>query len=161
MSVDLSAASNRDEDIRLMHMALAAARLGATSGEVPVGAVIARQGVILSVAHNCPIRLQDPTAHAEILALRDAAAAEKNYRLPGSTLYVTTEPCLMCVGASVHARVQRVVFGCREPRMGALASATTAGWSIPGNHRFAVSEGMCADEARALLQEFFRARRGA
>jgi len=148
-------------DIRMMHAALAAARLGGAAGEVPVGAVLVRDGGILSVAHNCPIRLHDPTAHAEVLVLRDAARRERDYRLPGTTLYVTVEPCAMCVGALVHARVRRVVFGCREPKTGALASAATLGWAVPGNHRFAISEGVCGDNARALLQEFFRARRGA
>jgi tRNA(adenine34) deaminase len=144
-----------------MQMALAAARMGASAGEVPVGAVLVREADILSVAHNCPIGLHDPTAHAEILALRDAARREGDYRLPGTTLYVTTEPCLMCVGALIHARVRRVVFGCREPKTGALALAETRGWTYPANHRFMVSEGVCGDDARALLQEFFRARRGA
>jgi tRNA(adenine34) deaminase len=164
MHSDLSAAStSADEacDLQMMRAALAAARLGGAAGEVPVGAVLERDGVILSVAHNCPIRLHDPTAHAEILVLRDAARREADYRLPGTTLYVTVEPCAMCVGALVHARVRRVVFGCREPKTGALATVVNAAWSVPGNHRFAVSEGVCGDEARALLQEFFRARRGA
>ena len=144
-----------------MNVALAAARLGATVGEVPVGAALVRDGVILSVAHNCPIGLHDPTAHAEILVLREAAQVESDYRLPSTTLYVTAEPCLMCVGALVHARVRHAVFGCREPKTGALASVSDKGWSVPGNHRFTVREGVCADEARALLQQFFRARRGA
>ena len=148
-------------DIRMMQAALAAAPLGAAAGEVPVGAVLVRDGAILSVAHNSPIRLHDPTAHAEVLVLRDAARREGEYRLPGTTLYVTVEPCAMCVGALVHARVGRVVFGCREPKTGALASAVAFGWSVPGNHRFTVSEGLCSDDARALLQEFFRVRRGA
>jgi len=144
-----------------MQMALAAARMGASTGEVPVGAVLVREGGILSVAHNCPIGLHDPTAHAEILALRYAAQREGDYRLPGTTLYVTAEPCLMCVGALIHARVRRVVFGCREPKTGALAFVGTLGGSYPTNHRFIVTEGVCGDDARALLQEFFRARRGA
>ncbi len=161
MQLEPSAASTSDDDVRLMRVALVAARLGAAAGEVPVGALLARDGITLGVAHNCPIRLHDPTAHAEILALREAARLDGNYRLPGTTLYVTAEPCLMCVGALAQARVQRVVFGCREPKSGALASVRTAGWSLPGNHRFVVTEGVCADDARTLLQEFFRARRGA
>ena len=161
MQAELACASSVSDDIRVMRMALAAARLGASAGEVPVGAVVAREGEILSVAHNCPIGLHDPTAHAEILALRDAAQREGDYRLPGTTLYVTAEPCLMCVGALIHARVRRIVFGCREPKTGALASVDTRGWSYPANHRFMISEGVCAADARALLQEFFRARRGA
>jgi len=144
-----------------MRMALAAARRGADADEVPIGAVLARHGMVLSVAHNSPIRLHDPTAHAEILALRDAAQTEHDYRLPGTTLYVTAEPCVMCVGALIHARVRDVVFGCREPKSGALAGFSSAGWSVPTNHRFTFREGVCADEARTLLQEFFRARRGA
>jgi tRNA(adenine34) deaminase len=149
------------DDLRFMRMALAAARLGAAADEVPIGAVLARAGVILSVAQNSPIRLHDPTAHAEILALRDAAQTEQNYRLPGTTLYVTAEPCAMCVGALIHARVQHVVFGCREPKSGALTCWATLGRSVPSNHWFTFSEGVCADEARTLLQDFFRARRGA
>jgi len=144
-----------------MRMALAAARLGAAAGEVPIGAVLARDGEILGVAHNAPIRLHDPTAHAEILALRDAARTLQDYRLPGTTLYVTAEPCVMCVGALIQARVRHVVFGCREPKSGALICWSSPGWSAPANHRFTFNEGVCAEEARTLLQEFFRARRGA
>ena len=126
-----------------------------------MGAVLVREGDILSVTHNRPIGLHDPTAHAEILALRAAAQREGDYRLPGTTLYVTAEPCLMCVGALIHARVRRVVFGCREPKTGALELVEAPGWNYPANHRFTVSGGVCGDDARALLQEFFRARRGA
>ena len=144
-----------------MRMALAAARLGAAVGEVPIGAVLARDATVLSIAHNAPIRLQDPTAHAEILVLRGAAQLEGNYRLSETTLYVTVEPCLMCVGALIHARVRHVVFGCCEPKSGALAQMVRPGWSIPANHRFTFTEGVCADEARALLQDFFQTRRGA
>lgn len=144
-----------------MRMALAAARRGADADEVPIGAVLARDGVVLSVAHNSPIRLHDPTAHAEILALRDAGQTERDYRLPGTTLYVTAEPCVMCVGALIHARVRHVVFGCREPKSGALAGFSPVWGGVPTNHRFTFREGVCADEARTLLQEFFRARRGA
>lgn len=161
MQSELSDAASPDEDLRFMQMALAAAHVGGKAGEVPVGAVLVRDGVVLSVAHNAPIHLNDPTAHAEILALRDAAQREGNYRLLRTTLYVTLEPCLMCVGALVHARVQRVVFGCREPNTGALAGTVDCGWSAPGNHRFTVREGVCSAEAGALLQQFFRARRGA
>ena len=161
MQAELVGASSVGDDIRLMQMALAAARRGASAGEVPVGAVLVHEGDVLSVTHNYPIGLHDPTAHAEILALRDGAHQLGDYRLPGTTLYVTAEPCLMCVGALIHARVRRVVFGCREPKTGALACVETRGWSYPANHRFIVSEGVCGDDARALLQEFFRARRGA
>lgn len=144
-----------------MRMALAAARQGAAVGEVPVGAIVVRDGAIIATAHNAPIRLSDPTAHAEVLVLREAARREANYRLPGTTLYVTAEPCLMCVGAIAHARVRCVVFGCRDPKAGALGSVLDVGSEPLGNHRFAVREGVCANEARALLQEFFRVRRGA
>lgn len=161
MQQELSTGTSTHDDVRFMRVALAAARLGAAAGEVPVGAVLTRDAVILSVAHNHPIGLHDPTAHAEIQVLRDAAQAEENYRLPGTVLYVTAEPCLMCAGALVHARVRRVVFGCREPKTGALALASQGAWSFPGNHRFTISGGVCADEARTLLQEFFQARRGA
>ncbi len=149
-----------NEDAFLMQAALAAACRGAAAGEVPIGAVLVRDGAILSAAHNAPIGLNDPTAHAEVLVLREAARRERNYRLPRTTLYVTVEPCLMCVGAVVQARVERVVFGCREPKGGALGSL----WDLrthAGNHRFAVREGVCAEEARRLLQRFFRSRRGA
>ncbi len=161
MHSELPTVPSTYDDIRLMGMALAAARLGAAADEVPIGAVLARDGVILSVAHNAPIRLHDPTAHAEILALRGAAQTERDYRLPGTTLYVTAEPCVMCVGALIHARVRHVVFGCREPKSGALTCWSAVGSNVPSNHRFTFSEGVCADEARTLLQEFFRARRGA
>ena len=161
MYPQLGTVPSTHDDIRLMRTALAAARLAAAVDEVPIGAVLARDGVILSVAHNSPIRLNDPTAHAEILALRGAAQTEQNYRLPGTTLYVTAEPCAMCVGALIHARVRRVVFGCREPKSGALTCWSAIGWNLPSNHRFTFSEGVYADEARTLLQEFFQARRGA
>ncbi|MGH3055106.1 MAG: nucleoside deaminase, partial [Gaiellaceae bacterium] len=111
MQPALHPARSLDDDVHFMRMALAVARLGAAAGEVPVGALLVRDRTTLGVAHNSPIRLHDPTAHAEILALREGARAEGNYRLPGTTLYVTAEPCLMCVGALGHARVERVVFG--------------------------------------------------
>jgi tRNA(adenine34) deaminase len=149
------------DDMRWMRMALAAARRAAAADEVPIGAVLVRDGLVLSVAHNSPIRLHDPTAHAEILALRDAAQTARDYRLPGTTLYVTAEPCVMCVGALIHARVRHLVFGCREPKSGAVACFSPVGASVPVNHRFTFREGVCADEALSLLQEFFRVRRGA
>jgi tRNA(adenine34) deaminase len=157
----------RDEASRAMNTtheqfiqeALEQARLGAASGEVPVGAVLVVDGVVVARAFNQPIGRTDPTAHAEILVLRDAAAAIGNYRLVNGTLYVTIEPCLMCVGALVHARVREVVFGAPEPRTGALVSAVQ-GLDLPGlNHRFEVTPGVCADECRELMQAFFRDRR--
>ena len=142
-----------------MREALEQARLGAASGEVPVGAVLVVDGVIVARAFNQPIGRTDPTAHAEILVLRDAAQAVDNYRLVNGTLYVTIEPCLMCVGALVHARVREVVFGAPEPKTGALVSSVRA-LEIPSlNHRFAVTPGVLEDECRELMQAFFRDRR--
>ena len=142
-----------------MREALAQARLGAASGEVPVGAVLVVDGAVVARAFNQPIGRTDPTAHAEILVLREAAQIAANYRLVDATLYVTIEPCLMCVGALVHARVREVVFGAPEPKAGALVSAVRA-LEIPSlNHRFAVTPGVLADECRELMQAFFRDRR--
>jgi tRNA(adenine34) deaminase len=146
-------------DDAFMQLALEQARMAAAAGEVPVGAVlVVGEGVVAS-AYNQPIGSVDPTAHAEILVLRSGARAIGNYRLVDSTLYVTVEPCLMCVGALVHARVRRVVYGAAEPKTGALASAV-AGLTLPGlNHTFEVMGGVREEESRALMQEFFRARR--
>ena len=142
-----------------MRLALDQARLGEAAGEVPIGAVVVIDGQVVASAFNRPIGAVDPTAHAEILALRQAATAVANYRLTGATIYVTLEPCLMCVGALVHARVETVVFGVREPKTGALVSATRA-LDTPGlNHRFAIEEGVLEEECRGILQAFFKARR--
>lgn len=148
-------------DAAFMEAALMAARRAARDGEVPIGAVVVRGAQILGCGHNAPIGLSDPSAHAEILALRRAAQAEGNYRLPGTTLYVTVEPCTMCVGALLHARVARVVFGCREPKAGALGSARDLRFDGSGRRSFEVCGGVRAAEARVLLQDFFRMRRGA
>lgn len=135
-----------------------AARAGA-SGEVPVGALVVVHGAIVGEGWNQPIATSDPTAHAEIVALRAAARRLRNYRLTGATLVVTVEPCLMCVGAAVHARVGTVVYGASEPRAGALGSAIAA-HETPGlNHRLTVVGGVLADECRQLMVEFFRERR--
>ena len=143
-----------------MEAALEEARRGAASGEVPIGAVLAVDGRIVSRACNQPIAAVDPTAHAEILVLREAARLLGNYRLTEATVYVTVEPCLMCVGALVHARVGEVVYGAAEPRTGALVSAVR-GLELPGlNHRFATTGGVLEDPCRHLMQEFFRERRG-
>ena len=150
-----------DVDERFMQLALSAAQQASREGEVPVGAVVVREGRIVGSAYNSPIGSHDPTAHAEVLALRMAALNAANYRLPGATIYVTVEPCLMCVGAMLHARVQRVVFGCREPKLGALGSVYDAVGDYRGNHRVRVTAGVCADEASALLRRFFQVRRGA
>ena len=142
-----------------MGLALDLALRARDAGEVPVGAVVVLDGEIVGRGHNASLALSDPTAHAEVLALREAGARLGNYRLVGATLYVTVEPCLMCVGALVHARVHRVVYGAAEPKTGALASAV-AGLTLPGlNHTFDVVSGVCEAECRALMQEFFRARR--
>jgi tRNA(adenine34) deaminase len=143
----------------LMGEALAEARRARDAGEVPIGAIVALDGRIIGRGFNHPIGAEDPTAHAEIAAIRDAAARTGNYRLTGSTLCVTIEPCLMCVGALVHARVGTLVYGAAEPRTGAVVS-TVAGADLPGhNHRFEIVSGIREDECRELLQEFFRARR--
>jgi len=142
-----------------MRAALEQAMLGLAAGEVPIGAVIVIDEQIVARAFNQPIGAVDPTAHAEILALRSAAAQVGNYRLLGATLYVTIEPCLMCVGALVHARIREVVFGAAEPRTGALVS-TVRGHEIPGlNHRFDVTSGVVEADCRDLIQQFFRAKR--
>jgi tRNA(adenine34) deaminase len=142
-----------------MGEALVEARRAQDLGEVPIGAIIVLDGAIVGRGCNQPITSGDPTAHAEVVAIRDAARRIGNYRLTGATLYVTVEPCLMCVGAFVHARIAIVVFGTPEPRTGALES-TVRGGDLPGhNHRFDVIGGVRADECRALMQQFFRARR--
>jgi tRNA(adenine34) deaminase len=142
-----------------MRLALVEAARGRGMGEVPVGAVVVLGGEVIGAGCNEPIRSIDPTAHAEINALRAAARKIGNYRLTGATLYVTIEPCLMCVGAMVHARVGLVVYGAAEPRAGALGSAVRA-HEIPGlNHRLAVEGGVLEDECRAVMQDFFRERR--
>ena len=150
-----------DVDEIFMEKALSAARAAANAGEIPVGAVLAWRETAVASAGNQSIALSDPTAHAEIIALREAGRRLRNYRLTGSTLYVTVEPCLMCVGALLHARVARVVFGCREPKVGALGSAYDVGRDGRANHRLTVRGGVCAAEASDLLQTFFRMRRGA
>ena len=142
-----------------MARALDLARTAAEHGEVPVGAVLVRNGRVLGEGSNQPVSRHDPTAHAEIVALRDAARREANYRLPDSTLYVTIEPCTMCVGAIIHARVATVVFGSREPRYGAVVSAQRLLDSDRYNHHPAVLEGVLADECGDLMRGFFRARR--
>ena len=144
-----------------MHAALEQARLGLAAGEVPIGAVLVIDNAIVSRAFNQPIGSVDPTAHAEVLVLRDAAGAIGNYRLTDATVYVTLEPCLMCVGALIHARVREVVYAAAEPKTGALVS-TARLLDIPQlNHRFAVTAGVLEDDARELIQQFFRDKRQA
>jgi tRNA(adenine34) deaminase len=143
-----------------MACAIAAAERAAASGEVPVGAVVVLDGRELATAANAPIALHDPTAHAEILALRAAGVALGNYRLTGSTLYVTVEPCAMCVGAALHARIATLVYGCADPKAGAAGSVLELTRHPRLNHRVEVIAGVDADRCRALLQQFFAARRG-
>lgn len=142
-----------------MRLALEEARRARHLGEVPVGALLARDGEVLATGFNQPIHAVDPSAHAEIVALRAAARRAANYRLPGTTLYVTLEPCLMCVGALVHARVARVVYGAREPKSGALVSLLDP-TALPLNHRFEITGDVLGDECRRLVVEFFRFKRG-
>jgi tRNA(adenine34) deaminase len=142
-----------------MRQALALAARAADAGEVPVGAVVVVDGRVIGEGFNQPISAVDPTAHAEVIALRAAAKAAGNYRLTGATVYVTVEPCLMCVGAMVHARVGLVVFAAPEPKAGAIQSMTSAHELAGLNHRLAAVGGVLADESRALLQRFFQDRR--
>jgi tRNA(adenine34) deaminase len=142
-----------------MRAALREAERAAREDEVPVGAVVVRNGRIIGRAHNRPLHLNDPTAHAEVLALRQAARRTGNYRLNGCTLYVTIEPCAMCAGAMVHARIQRLVFGSREPKAGAVGSALRVLNHPKLNHRVEVVRGVLAAESASLLHEFFRRRR--
>ncbi len=148
------------DDRAWMRIALDEARRGAAGGEVPVGAVVVRGGRELARAHNAPIGLCDPTAHAEVLALRRAAATAGEYRLPGATLYATVEPCPLCFGAALLARVDRLVFGAFDPKAGALGSVVDLASARGFNHRFATQGGVLADEAADLLRDFFRQRRG-
>ena len=142
-----------------MREAIALAKRAAAGGEVPVGAVVVLNGEIVGRGHNQPISSVDPTAHAEIVAVRDAAQHIGNYRLTGASLYVTVEPCLMCVGALIHARIDTVVFGTPEPKAGALESTQRAHEHAALNHRMTVVSGVMATECRDLLQVFFRERR--
>lgn len=150
---------SRDQDF--MREALELARQGALLGEVPVGAVLVQDGEIIGRGFNCPISGSDPSAHAEMVAIRDAAKTLDNYRLPGSTLYVTLEPCSMCAGLIVHSRVARVVYGALEPKAGIVQSQGqffTQGFL---NHRVLYEGGVLGEECGAMLSEFFRQRRAA
>jgi tRNA(adenine34) deaminase len=149
------------EDTVWMARALDLAREAGRAGEVPVGAVVVRAGVVLGEGWNRPISSHDPSGHAEIVALRSAAAHCANYRLPGATLYVTIEPCAMCAGALVHARIERLVFGARETRAGCVISNQQLLDAAFLNHRVRWEEGVLGAEAARLLQDFFRARRAA
>jgi tRNA(adenine34) deaminase len=146
-------------DRRWMERAIALAQAAGNEGEVPVGALLVAGDRVLGEGYNRPIGACDPTAHAEIVALRAAAAQAQNYRLPGSTLYVTLEPCAMCAGAIVQARVGRVVFGARDPRAGAAGSVFHVLGEARLNHRPALTEGLLAERCGELLTDFFRQRR--
>jgi tRNA(adenine34) deaminase len=151
----------QENDRRWMRRALELAALAENENEVPVGAVLVRDGAILGEGRNRPISLNDPSAHAEILAMREAGQAADNYRLPGSTLYVTLEPCPMCVGAMIHARIDRVVFAASDPKTGALGGAFDMTEAHTHNHAMQVQGGILADEASEMLRAFFRKRRKA
>ncbi len=146
-------------DHQFMEQAIEQAKLAALAGEVPVGAIVVRDGKVLSRAFNKPISNHDPSAHAEMLALRDAALAEKNYRLPGTTLYVTLEPCAMCSGAMLHARVDRIVYGASDPKTGAAGSVLNIFASKQINHQTAIEGGIMGDECGQVLRDFFKERR--
>ncbi len=148
-------------DAAMMDEALAMARCAAARGEVPVGAVVVCDGVIVGRGGNAPIAHNDPTAHAEIAALREAGRTLANYRLPGCTLYVTLEPCAMCAGAIMHARLARLVFGAADPKTGACGSVVDLFAEARLNHHTGVTPGVRAAECGALLSEFFAARRSA
>ncbi len=144
-----------------MREALVLASQGAAQGEVPVGAVLVQDGEIIGRGFNCPISRHDPSAHAEMVAIRDAALAVENYRLPGSTLYVTLEPCSMCAGLIVHSRVARVVYGATEPKAGVAVSRGQFFAQEFLNHRVLVEGGVLMEDCAAVLVEFFRQRRAA
>jgi len=146
-------------DVDFMRLALEEAERARAAEEVPVGAVVVLEGAVVGRGYNHPIEARDPTAHAEVVALRAAGLAVGNYRLTGAALYSTVEPCLMCVGAIVHARVRRIVYGVRDLKGGAVRSLLDVS-TLALNHRFEVDEGVLADDCREILQAFFRERRG-
>lgn len=146
-------------DRGFMREALGLAHCAAGQGEVPVGAIIVRNGQVVGQGSNQPVGSHDPSAHAEICALRDAGQALENYRLPGCTLYVTIEPCTMCLGAIIHARIARLVYGAAEPRYGAVSSGQRLLENGVYNHQMEVTSGVLAEEAAALMRQFFRQRR--
>jgi len=150
---------DRSQDEHFMREALVLAAQGAALGEVPVGAVLVQGGQIIGRGYNCPISQHDPSAHAEMVAVRDAAQALQNYRLPGVTLYVTLEPCSMCAGLIVHSRIQRVVYGAVEPKAGVVVSRGKFFEQDFLNHRVLVEGGVLAEECGTVLSEFFRQRR--
>jgi tRNA(adenine34) deaminase len=152
-------APSRTFDGACMLIALEEAREGANGGEVPVGAIVAIESHVAGAAHNRPIGLKDPSAHAEILAIREAATNAGAYRLEGASIYVTLEPCVMCVGAIINARIAKVYYGARDEKAGALGSVYDIGRDGRLNHRIEVYGGILAGECAAILREFFRGRR--
>jgi tRNA(adenine34) deaminase len=148
-----------DDDERWMSIALEEAARGAEAGEVPVGAVVVLEGRLVGRAHNAPISLSDPTAHAEVLALRAAARATSNYRLAGATLYATIEPCVMCCGAALHARISRLVYGAADPKAGAVQSLYRLLEDPRLNHQVEIVAGVLGIACGEKLSDFFRARR--
>ena len=146
-------------DAAFMQLALQQARQAGLAGEVPVGAVVVRDGAVIGTGFNAPISHHDPTAHAEIQALRDAASKLGNYRLPDCELYVTLEPCAMCVGAMLHARIARLIYGAADPKTGACGSVVNLFTEASLNHHAVLTPGVLAEECGALLRDFFTAKR--
>src|SRR4051812_28626089 len=163
MNVDIDVTEGPEpaspEDERFMRRAIELARLAEAEGEVPVGALVVMDGVVVGEGWNQPIGAHDPTAHAEVVAIRAGARQLGNYRLAGSTVYVTIEPCQMCVGAMIHARIPRVVYGTPEPKAGAIESAMRAHEHPALNHRLLATGGVLETQCRAVMQEFFKSRR--
>jgi tRNA(adenine34) deaminase len=148
-----------DKDIFWMKQALALAKKSLDHGEIPIGALIIKNQKLISGAFNMPITTSDPTAHAEILVLRKAGQLTKNYRLPDTTLYTTIEPCTMCIGAMIHARISRLVFGAAEPKAGAVISRLKISEMLHYNHKLQVKGGVMAEEAKKLMTNFFKSKR--
>ena len=148
---------NNDE--KWMKIAISEANLARNEGEIPVGAVLTQNNALIAKAHNRPILNHDPTAHAEVEVLRKAGSNLKNYRLPGSTLYVTLEPCAMCLGAIMHARIERVVFGASDPKTGVCGSKVDLTSGIFFTHKVKVVGGVLEEEAKEILQSFFKSKR--
>jgi len=149
-----------NETVKYMNLALSEAKKAAQKAEIPIGAVlVAQNGEILAATHNQTVSLNDPTAHAEILALRAGARKIKNYRLLNTTLYVSIEPCVMCMGAVVHARISTLVFGAKDAKWGAAGSLYNLAIDKRLNHQVQIIEGVCEHESRSLMQDFFRLKR--
>lgn len=155
----MSTSAERMTDAQAMSLALAQAAMAAAAGEVPVGAVVLREGIVIATGRNAPIATHDPSAHAEMQALRAAAQVLGNYRLPECELFVTLEPCAMCAGAMLHARLKRVVFGATDPKTGAGGSVIDLFAQARLNHQTQVQGGLLAQECADMLQTFFRQRR--